>query len=107
MIRLGETRPSLPVDRLLADRAPGPEALPFDVAIVGGGPAGLAAAIRLAQTAKTAGEELAICVFEKAAELGGHCLSGAVVNPVAFRELFPGMEDDAFPFRTKVTREGV
>ena len=106
-IHLRETRPPLPVDRLIADRAPGPEALPFDVAIVGGGPAGLAAAIRLAQTAKAAGEELAICVFEKAAELGGHCLSGAVVNPVAFRELFPGMEDDAFPFRTRVTRESV
>ena len=107
MIRLGETRPPLPADRLLAERAPGPEALPFDVAIVGGGPAGLAAAIRLAQTASTAGEELAICVFEKAADLGGHCLSGAVVNPVAFRELFPELEDDAFPFRTRVTRESV
>ena len=106
-IHLRDTRPPLPVDRLIADRPPGPEALPFDVAIVGGGPAGLAAAIRLAQTAKAAGEEFTVCVFEKAAELGGHCLSGAVVNPVAFRELFPGTEDTGFPFRERVTRESV
>ena len=106
-IDLRDTRPPLPVDRLLADRAPGPEALPFDVAIVGGGPAGLASAIRLAQTARAAGEELSICVFEKASELGGHCLSGAVVNPVAFRELFPGSGETDFPFRERVTRESV
>ena len=106
-INLRETRPPLPVDRLLADRPPGPDALPFDVAIVGGGPAGLAAAIRLAQTARAAGEEFSISVFEKAAELGGHCLSGAVVNPVAFRQLFPAMEDQEFPFRTRVNRESV
>ena len=106
-IDLRRTRPPLPVDRLLAARPPGPEALPFDVAIVGGGPAGLAAAIRLAQNAKAAGEELSIAVFEKAAEPGGHCLSGAVVNPVAFRELFPDLEDAAFPFRVRVDRESV
>ena len=107
MIHLRETRPPLPVDRLISDRAPGPDALPFDAAIVGGGPAGLAAAIRLAQAAKAVGEDISICVFEKAADLGGHCLSGAVVNPVAFRELFPGLEGEAFPFRQPVTRESV
>ena len=107
MIRLRDTRPPAPVARLLRERAPGAEALPFDAAIVGGGPAGLAAAIRLAQTAKAAGEEISICVFEKAASLGGHCLSGAVVNPVGFRQLFPGMDDAAFPFREPVTRESV
>ena len=107
MIDLGRTRPPLPLGRLLADRTPGPESLPFDVAIVGGGPAGLATAIRLAQTARTAGQELSICVFEKAGELGGHSLSGAVVNPVGFRELFPDLEEDAFPFRERVRRESV
>lgn len=107
MIHLRETRPPLPVNRLLADRPPGSEALPFDVAIVGGGPAGLAAAIRLAQASRAAGEARSICVFEKAAELGGHCLSGAVVNPVAFRELFPGRDEAEFPLRQRVTRESV
>lgn len=106
-VRLGESRPPLPLDRLLKNEAPGAEALPFDAAIVGAGPAGLAAAIRLAQAAKAAGEEISVCVFEKAAELGGHCLSGAVVNPVAFRELFPGTEDAQFPFRRPVTGESV
>lgn len=91
----------------MADRGPGADALVFDVAVVGGGPAGLAAAIRIAQTARAADFEVSVAVFEKAAELGGHSLSGAVVDPAAFRELFPGASDADFPFRAPVQRESV
>ncbi len=102
-IRLSDFQPALPVERLLSDAAPGADAIPLDVAIVGGGPAGLSAAIRLAQISEKA--PLSIGVFEKAAEFGGHSLSGAVVHPVGFRLLFPDIEEDALPFRGRVGRE--
>ena len=75
--------------------------------IVGAGPAGLGAAIELATLAKREGTEVAIGVLEKAGALGEHSLSGAVVNPIAFRELFPGLALSEFPFRQPVTREEV
>lgn len=100
-------QPPLPLDRLIRSDAPSPEAIELDVLIVGAGPAGLAAAIELAGLAKRKGGELAIGVLEKAGALGEHSLSGAVVNPRAFRELFPGLPDTAFPFRGAVTREEV
>lgn len=106
-VRLADHRPPLPVERLLAEGPPGADALPLEVAVVGGGPAGLSAAIRIAQTAKAAGREVSVGVFEKAAEPGAACLSGAVVNPAGFRELFPGMEDSEFPLRQRVTGESV
>lgn len=90
-----------------------PEAVPMDVVFVGGGPAGLAGAIELAKLVKQDAEaggslgEVQIAVLEKSAALGEHCLSGAVVNPVAFRELFPDIKDDDFPFRQPVTKERV
>ncbi|MCV6611801.1 MAG: NAD(P)-binding protein, partial [Amphritea sp.] len=59
------------------------EAMEFDVVIVGAGPAGLSTACRLMQQANDAGQELMVCVVEKAAEVGGHILSGAVVEPRA------------------------
>ena len=65
------------------------ESMEFDVLVVGGGPAGLAAAIRLKQMADAAGRELSICLIEKAAEVGAHILSGAVMDPRAITELFP------------------
>jgi len=80
---------------------------------VGGGPAGLAGAIELARLARADTEaggrlgDIQIAVLEKAGALGEHCLSGAVVNPVAFRALFPGMPDSDFPFRGKVAGERV
>src|SRR5262245_31441041 len=79
----------------------------LDVLIVGAGPAGLACAIELANLAKRDGVEWNIGVLEKAEALGEHSLSGAVVNPRAFRELFPNLTDRDFPFRGPVHKEAV
>ena len=106
-VRPADHRPPLPVERLLAEGPPGADAVPLEVAVVGGGPAGLSAAIRVAGAARAAGREVSVGVFEKAAEPGAACLSGAVVNPAGFRELFPGMEDSEFPLRQPVTGESV
>ena len=65
------------------------EAEECDVLIVGAGPAGLSAAIRLKQLAEESGQEVKVCVVEKAPEIGAHTLSGAVLNPKALMELFP------------------
>lgn len=65
------------------------ESMPYDVVIVGAGPSGLSAAIRLKQLANEAGTELAVCVLEKGSEVGAHILSGAVIDPRALDELLP------------------
>src|SRR6266481_4120015 len=102
-------QPPLPLDRLiLKDGAGGAgDRMELDVLIVGAGPAGLACAIELAKLAKADGTELNIGVLEKAEALGEHSLSGAVVSPRTFRELFPDLKDTDFPFRGPVTKEAV
>ena len=99
----------LPVDELISKSKPGEEAVPMDVLFVGGGPAGLAGAIELARLVKSDPSlgPIEIGVLEKSEELGQHCLSGAVINPVSFRELFPELRDEDFPFRARVERERV
>ncbi len=106
-------QPPLPRARFIVEEDPGPEAVPLDVLFVGGGPAGLAGAIRLAQLAARDREEggpladLEIGVLEKSGELGEHCLSGAVVNPEAFRTLFPDLDEAEFPLRGRVAGDRV
>jgi electron-transferring-flavoprotein dehydrogenase len=106
-------QPSLPLDRLILRDPPGAEAIQMDVLIVGAGPAGLSCALeltRLVQRGREAGEEIAdlnIAVLEKAESLGEHSLSGAVVNPRAFRELFPDVPVEDLPFRQPVAEEAV
>ncbi|WP_331346775.1 electron transfer flavoprotein-ubiquinone oxidoreductase [Cellvibrio sp. UBA7661] len=77
----------------------------YDVVIVGAGPAGLAAAIRLKQLAAKKSQELSVCVLEKGADLGAHILSGAVIDPVALDELIPDWKNKNAPITTQVKED--
>src|SRR2546423_3459507 len=79
------------------------ESMQFDVVIVGAGPAGLAAAIRLKQLAQREGTEVSVCVIEKGAEVGAHILSGAVIDPAGLNQLLPDWRSRDAPLTTKVT----
>jgi len=78
------------------------ESMEFDVVIVGAGPAGLAAAIRLKQLAQSAGRETSVCIVDKGAEVGAHILSGAVIDATALNELIPNWKDLGAPVSTQV-----
>lgn len=83
------------------------ESMEFDVVVVGAGPAGLSAAIRLMQGAAEAGQELSVCVVEKGSEVGAHILSGAVFEPRALNELIPDWKDKDAPLNTAVTGDDI
>jgi len=106
-------QPGLPLDRVIVRDPPAAEAIEMDVLVVGAGPAGLSCAIELARLVKQDQEagggipDVNIAVLEKAGSLGEHSLSGAVVNPRAFRELFPEFKPEDFPFRQPVNAEAV
>lgn len=106
-------QPGLPIDRLIVAEPPGAESIEFDVLFVGAGPAGLAGAIEVAKLVREDNEtggglgDVRIAVLEKAGALGEHNLSGAVVSPGPFQELFADVAPAELPFRGTVTKERV
>ncbi len=81
------------------------ERMEYDVVVVGAGPSGLAAAIRLKQLAAAAGREIGVCVVEKGSEVGAHILSGAVFEPRALNELIPDWRDRGAPLTTPASED--
>ena len=81
------------------------ETMEFDVVIVGAGPAGLAAAIRLKQLAAETGKDISVVVLEKGSQVGAHILSGAVIDPVALDRLLPDWRELDSPLQTEVSED--
>ena len=83
------------------------ESMEFDMVVIGGGPAGLATAIRFSQLATQAGDEFTVCLVEKGSEIGAHILSGAVIEPRALNELIPDWKEKGAPLNNPVTEDDV
>ncbi|HNS86204.1 MAG TPA: NAD(P)/FAD-dependent oxidoreductase [Parvularculaceae bacterium] len=89
----------------MADDAPQRESMEFDIVIVGAGPAGLSAAMRLKERAAEAGSDLSVVVVEKGSEVGAHILSGAVLDPSGLDALIPDWRGKGAPATVEVTSE--